>query len=92
MRALTAWSCAPAVRQTQAEIRHAAGQAGHAFELVRETVQGYRTAGGSAPSEYALTGLGWLFSREEGTGAEWVRGDEGGLEWNLPTAAREGGE
>ncbi len=38
------------------------------FELMRETAQGKRTAHGGIPSEYELTGLGWLFSREEGCG------------------------
>jgi hypothetical protein len=58
------------------------------FELMRETVQGRRTAHGGIPSEYELTGLGWLFSREEGCEADWAGDEDGWPEENLPTAAQ----
>lgn len=43
------------------------------FELLRETVQGRKTSHGGIPSQYALTGLGWLFDLETTAGPE--RGD-----------------
>lgn len=40
------------------------------FELLRETVQGRKTSHGGIPSQYALTGLGWLLNLETTTGPE----------------------
>jgi hypothetical protein len=52
------------------------GKPAKRFELMRETAQGRRTAHGGIPSEYELTGLGWLFSREEGCEADWAGGQD----------------
>jgi hypothetical protein len=52
------------------------------FELLRELRKGRKTSHGSVPSEYQLTGLRWLFSREgilaqQGEDQEQVDGADG---------------